>query len=180
MSTRGRQPLVIAAYNPSWPSLYEHERSALLHTLGAIVLGVEHIGSTAVVGLAAKAIIDILVGLPRLEDADGCMPASAGIGYQFVPEALQYVPDDRYFRRPIPDSADAIEEFHLHLTAHASTFWRERVRFRDLLRSHPEVATAYVELKRELAQRYTTSPEYSVAKTDFIRDTLSRAVDQPP
>jgi GrpB-like predicted nucleotidyltransferase (UPF0157 family) len=78
--------------------------------------------------------------------------------------------DDRYFRR----SGTAIQEYHLHITAHESTFWRDRIRFRDLLRTDPEVADEYVALKRELARRYTSSSDYSIAKTDFIRRMLVR------
>jgi GrpB-like predicted nucleotidyltransferase (UPF0157 family) len=179
MTMPARDHLVIVAYDPRWPAHYEQERAALLTTLGNRMLGIEHVGSTAVNRLAAKPIIDILIGLPRLEDADDCAGALATLGYQFVSDALAYVPDDRYFRRRVNSAEKVIEEFHLHATAYASTFWRDRIRFRDLLRSSPVLADEYLELKRELARRYTSGPDYSIAKTDFIYRTLSRASELP-
>jgi GrpB-like predicted nucleotidyltransferase (UPF0157 family) len=172
--------LVIVAYDPRWPAHYEQERAALVTALGTRMLGIEHVGSTAVSGLAAKPIIDILIGLPRLEDADDCADTLATLGYQFVAEALAYLPDDRYFRRLVNSVERVIEEVHLHATAYGSTFWRDRIRFRDMLRSSPLLADDYLELKRELARRYTPGPDYSIAKTDFIQRTLSRASELPP
>jgi GrpB-like predicted nucleotidyltransferase (UPF0157 family) len=179
MTTPAHDHLVIVAYDPRWPAHYEQERAALLTALGHRMLGIEHVGSTSVSGLAAKPIIDILIGLPRLEDADECAGVLATLGYRFVSEALAYLPDDRYFRRLVNSAERVIEEFHLHATAYASAFWRDRIRFRDLLRSSPLLADEYLDLKRELARRYTSGPDYSVAKTDFIHRTLSRASELP-
>jgi len=141
--------------------------------IGERLLAIEHIGSTAVPGLGAKPIIDVLAGLPHLWDARACVRPLAEHGYVFVPEAIRYLPDSRYFRRW---NAAGIEAGHLHLAEYESTFWRERIRFRDLLRSSPAVVAAYEELKRELVQRYTAGPDYSVAKTDFIRAALANEV----
>jgi len=180
MTTPAPGRLVIVAYDPGWPALYEQERDALVKTLGKRMLGIEHVGSTAVSGLSANPIIDILVGLPRLEEADDCTGALATLGYQFVAEALAYLPDDRYFRRSVTGTEGTIEEFHLHATAYASAFWRDRIRFRDLLQTDTRLADEYVQLKRDLARRYTSGPDYSIAKTDFIRRALSRASELPP
>ena len=180
MTTPAHGHLVIVTYDPRWPALFEQERDALANALGNRLLGIEHVGSTAVGGLAAKPIIDILVGLHRLEDADDCAGAFATLGYQFVAEALAYLPDDRYFRRLVNSAEKAIEEFHLHATAYASTFWRDRIRFRDMLRTSRVLADEYVALKRELTRRYTLGSDYSIAKTEFIRRALSRASELPP
>jgi GrpB-like predicted nucleotidyltransferase (UPF0157 family) len=179
MTTPAHGHLMIVAYDPRWPAHYQQERAALVTALGNRMLGIEHVGSTAVSGLAAKPIIDILIGLPRLEDADGCADALATLSYQFVPEALAYMPDDRYFRRLVNSSEKVIQEFHLHATAYGSTFWRDRIRFRDLLRADPRLAEEYVELKRQLARRFTSGPDYSIAKTDFIHRVLIRAPELP-
>jgi GrpB-like predicted nucleotidyltransferase (UPF0157 family) len=174
MDSAAGQRLVIASYDPGWPAAFEHERQLIMGAIGARLVAIEHIGSTAVPGLGAKPIIDILAGLPRLLDADACMLPLATLGYQFVPEAVRYLPDDRYFRRwsgATPELSDELA--HLHLTEFGATFWLERVRFRDLLRSTPTVAAAYERLKRELAPRYMSGAEYSEAKTDFIRSALA-------
>jgi len=165
--------LVITEYDPNWPTAFALERGMVVAAIGERLLAIEHIGSTAVPGLGAKPIIDVLAGLPRLLDADACVRPLAEHGYVFVPEARRYLPDDRYFRRW---NTAGIESAHLHLAEYASTFWRDRIRFRDLLRSPPDVAVAYEELKRELVRQYTRGPEYSTAKTDFIRAALANQV----
>lgn len=172
-SASGGHHLVIAEYDPNWPTAFVLERGIVLAAIGDRLLAIEHIGSTAVPGLGAKPIIDVLAGLPRLLDADACIPPLSERGYVFVPEAIRYLPDDRYFRRW---NVGGIEAAHLHLAEYASTFWHERVRFRDLLRSAPDVAQAYESLKRELVRQYTSGPEYSVAKTEFIRSVLANRV----
>jgi GrpB-like predicted nucleotidyltransferase (UPF0157 family) len=165
--------LVITEYDPSWPEAFAQERKLILGAIGERLLAIEHIGSTAVPGLGAKPIIDVLAGLSRLSEADACVPPLADTGYVFVPEAMQYLPDDRYFKRwTATRQVDGLEVAHLHLTEFASTFWRERIRFRDLLRSAPEVAAAYEQLKRDLVRKYSYGPDYSIAKTDFIRSAL--------
>ncbi len=169
METASGEHLVIAEYDPSWPTAFALERGIILAAIGDRLLAIEHIGSTAVPGLGAKPIIDVLAGLPRLLEAEACVQPLAERGYVFVPEAVRYLPDDRYFRRW---TAAGSEAAHLHLAEYASTFWHERIRFRDLLRSAPEVAQAYERLKRELVRRYTSGPDYSVAKTEFIRSVL--------
>jgi GrpB-like predicted nucleotidyltransferase (UPF0157 family) len=165
--------LVITEYDPNWPTAFALERGIVVAAIGQRLLAIEHIGSTAVPGLGAKPIIDVLAGLPRLLDAEACVRPLAERGYVFVPEAIRYLPNDRYFRRW---SAAGAEAAHLHLAEYASTFWRERIRFRDLLRSAPRVAAAYEELKRELVRRYTSGPDYSIAKTEFIRSALANEV----
>lgn len=166
--------LVIAAYDPAWTEAYAQERQLIIGAIGERLLAVEHIGSTSVAGLGAKPIIDVLAGLARLSEADACVAPLAERGYVFVPEAMQYLPDDRYFKRwTATRHIEGTEVAHLHLAEYASTFWHERIRFRDLLRTDPEVAGAYERLKRELVQHYTAGPEYSEAKTEFIRSALA-------
>jgi GrpB-like predicted nucleotidyltransferase (UPF0157 family) len=175
MDSAAGAPLVIAAYDPSWPAAFGQERDAILSVIGEKLLAIEHIGSTAVPGLGAKPIIDILAGLAALEDAEQCMQPLAGLGYRFVPEAMRYLPGDRYFRRSVSAKQGTSDVAHLHLTEYASPFWRERIRFRDLLRTSPELARTYEHLKRELAPRYSSGPEYSEAKTEFIRAAVGGA-----
>jgi GrpB-like predicted nucleotidyltransferase (UPF0157 family) len=167
--------LLIVAYDPSWPAVFEQERDTILSVIGDRLVAIGHFGSTAVPGLGAKPIIDILAGLPLLDDAADCMQPLAEVGYCFVPETMRYLPGDRYFRRQVSGVDGLYLMAHLHLTEYAATFWRERIRFRDLLRSTPELALAYERLKRRLAPVYSSGPEYSEAKTEFIRSALASA-----
>src|SRR5262249_51225276 len=139
--------LVIAAYDPNWPAAFAYEQQLIMGAIGERLLAVEHFGSTAVPGLGAKPIIDVLAGLRRLGEAEACIPPLAARGYVFVPEAMQYLLGDRYFVRwNATRRVDGTEVAHLHLTEYESDFWRERIRFRELLRSAPHVAAAYERL----------------------------------
>jgi GrpB-like predicted nucleotidyltransferase (UPF0157 family) len=169
--------LVISAYDPAWPALYERERQAIEHALGERLIGIEHVGSTAVPGLGAKPIVDIMAGLPRLADADACITPLAAIGYAFVAEAMQDMPDDRYFERWSDGFEVGTEVAHLHLCEYGSPFWQRHLRFRDILRGRPDLALAYERLKRELAPQYTSGAAYAAAKTSFIASTLGQASD---
>src|SRR5215471_18194960 len=113
--------LVIADYDPNWPAAFAYERQLIMGAIGERLLAVEHIGSTAVPGLGAKPIIDVLAGLARLSEAEACVPPLAACGYVFVPEAMQYLPDDRYFKRwNATRRIDGREVAHLHLTEYES------------------------------------------------------------
>ena len=166
--------LVIGTYDPKWPLVYEKERAAILGAIGDRLVAIEHVGSTSVPGLGAKPIVDILAGLPRLADAEACIRPLAELGYHFVPEAMLDLPDDRYFERWTDGYEQGTEIAHLHLTEHNAPFWRDHVRFRDLLRQQPETAAAYERLKRQLAPLHTSGATYASAKTDFITSVLTQ------
>ena len=145
--------------------MYEAEKALLLPAIGDHAVAIEHIGSTAVPGLAAKPIIDIMVGLGRLEDAPITVEPLRLLGYEYVPEFEAELPDRRYFRKgPISSRTH-----HLHMVAHGGPFWERQLLFRDYLCAHPETARAYARLKRDLAAMFGDDREgYTYAKTSFI------------
>jgi GrpB-like predicted nucleotidyltransferase (UPF0157 family) len=165
-------PVSIVEYDPRWPALYEQESLLILKTLGSLVLSLEHIGSTAVPGLGGKPIIDIMGGVRRLADAEQCVESLAGIGYEYVPEYNEIIPERRYFHKGPPEA----RLFHLHMVESTSDFWDKHLLFRDWLRSQPGDAEEYYQLKRELADRFGTDREgYTDAKTPFIESIVVRA-----
>lgn len=167
-----RPGVVMLEYDPRWPEEYLEEEGHIRGAMGASLVAVEHIGSTAVPRLAAKPIIDILAGVRRLIDAEGCIDALQGIGYEYVPEYEADLPDRRYFRK---GSAGA-RTHHLHVVEHGGAFWRDHVLFRDYLRAHPERARQYEELKRDLAKRLGRDKHaYTDAKASFVRGVLAEA-----
>jgi GrpB-like predicted nucleotidyltransferase (UPF0157 family) len=169
-----RQPIVIVDYDPSWPAHYELEKSLILGAVGPHVAAIEHIGSTSIPGLAAKPIIDILVGLNDLADAGWCIEPMERIGYEYVPEYEDQLPDRRYFRRP--PGKDVVRKYHVHMVEVGGAFWERHVLFRNYLREHPETAAEYAALKRRLAAEYGNDMDgYTDAKTDFIRAVEQRA-----
>lgn len=168
----GKGSIRIVAYDPRWPQRFEEERQSIERVLGGYTVAIEHVGSTAVPGLAAKPIIDILVGIRRLDDARFCIAPLASIGYEYVPEYEKEVPDRRYFHKG-PSRA---RTHHLHMAEDHGDFWDRHLLFRDYLRAHPEVAREYEALKRTLARRHRNEREtYTDAKKSFIETAVAAA-----
>jgi GrpB-like predicted nucleotidyltransferase (UPF0157 family) len=92
-------PVVLVPYEEAWPSLFEEERTRIEGAVGPWVEEIEHIGSTAVPGLAAKPVIDIMVGVRSLEDTPALVARLETIGYEYVPELERQMPFRRYFRK---------------------------------------------------------------------------------
>jgi GrpB-like predicted nucleotidyltransferase (UPF0157 family) len=164
-------PIEIIDYDTTWPRQYEDEKHRILARIGRYVVAIEHVGSTAVPGLAAKPIVDILVGLRSLADATNCINPLKELGYEYVPEWEAELPERRYFRRVRPHP----RTHHIHMVETTSEFWRRQLLFRDYLRAHPEDARAYETLKRDLATRFEVGRDYAAAKSVFIRTMLDKA-----
>ena len=155
----GRVELV--EYDPSWPALYETERERLEPLLPG-ALEIHHIGSTAVPGLLAKPIIDI-VALVRDLDAPIAALIDTG-GYQYPWAFNATLAHRRFLCYPTASH----RTHHLHLVDDRAELER-RLRFRDQLRADPALADEYVALKRALAARYPEDREaYTEAKAPFI------------
>jgi GrpB-like predicted nucleotidyltransferase (UPF0157 family) len=163
-------PVEIVPFDPAWAELFERERSVLRVALGKWIAGpIEHVGSTAVEGLAAKPVIDIMVGVKSLAASRPAIAAVAELGYQYADYRADVM---HWFCKP---SAE-IRTHHLHLVPFGGSLWRERLLFRDVLRAEPSVARAYEDLKRELAARHRLDRDrYTAEKTDFIAGVIARA-----
>lgn len=162
-------------YDPSWPARFEVERAAIAEAIGeSIVDGIHHVGSTAVPGLAAKPIIDILVGVRSLEGSRACFEPLAQIGYMYAP----YLPEEmHWFCKPDPSR----RTHHLHLVPVHSKRYTDELAFRDRLRADPQAAEEYLTLKRDLARRFSHDREaYTDAKSAFIRRVVEQASTPPP
>lgn len=162
----GREPreIVIVDYDPSWPKRFERERERLASALGPLALTIEHVGSTAVPGLAAKPIVDLLITVKDPEDESLGAPIEAA-GY----ELRVREPAHRMFRTPERD-------VHVHLWAAEDPEVCRLLRFRDRLRASPQDRAAYAGLKRTLARRsWPDMNAYADAKGPLIESILSRA-----
>ncbi|MGH8104308.1 MAG: GrpB family protein [bacterium] len=158
-------PVIVVDYDPRWPHLFEAEKALLRHTLGDRITAIEHVGSTAVPGLGAKPVIDIMAAVPRLALAAECVPLLASINYEYFPEYEKKIPERRFFRK---GPADA-RTHHLHIAENTSDFWRWLVAFRDYLRAHPDIAREYERTKRAFAAQYGPNRDgYQDAKGPFI------------
>lgn len=187
MTSRTGKPIVIAGYDPAWPERFEGERAEILRVCGVdAFVRIEHVGSTAVPGLAAKPIIDIMPGLRSLDDAPALIAPLAGIGYEYVPEFEgtnrfddEGMPFRRYFRKDVAGE----RAFHMHMVETGSEFWATHLLFRDFLRNSPEDAREYERVKRRVAAEYnaTVTPEsninlgYTDRKSDCINAIMAKA-----
>ena len=161
--TFGEAPVEIAAYDPSWPARFEEEKQLLRRALEQWLAGpIEHVGSTAVPGLAAKPVIDIMAGVQSLDASRPAIAAAAEQGYCYFP----YRPEsEHWFCKPSP----AFRTHHLHLVPVRSAQWIRTLAFREHLRANPAVAAEYEALKRELAKQHHFDREaYTEAKHPFI------------
>lgn len=163
-------PVELVEYNPSWPAKYAEEKEFLLRIAGGFQCGgIEHVGSTAVPGLVAKPVIDIMFGVASLEESRSAIDVISASGYQYWPYKADVM---HWFCKP----SDAFRTHHLIMIPFNSDLWHERIRFRDLLRNDAQLARRYGELKRELAIRFKEDREmYTREKWPFIRDALAAA-----
>lgn len=163
--------VILVPYNPDWPRRFDEERSILAAVFAGGEAVIEHVGSTAVPELGGKPIIDVMVGLRTLADIEARIPALEAVGYEYVQEYEKQLPERRYFRKPRLGP----RAFHVHCVIDGSEFWLRHLAFRDYLRAHPECASAYYKLKRDLAKRLNKE-EYTEDKSPFIEAVLAAAM----
>jgi GrpB-like predicted nucleotidyltransferase (UPF0157 family) len=157
----------VAPYDSNWPSLFAAEAERLRERFAAaeLPLTIEHTGSTAVPGLAAKPILDILAGYQRGASVPGYVEVLTQAGY--VHRGEQGIPGREFFRRGNPRA------YHLHLTEMDSSFWRNHLTFRDRLRADNALRDAYAALKHDLAARFPRDREaYIAGKESFVTKVL--------
>jgi|APFre7841882724_1041349.scaffolds.fasta_scaffold28187_1 GrpB-like predicted nucleotidyltransferase (UPF0157 family) len=164
--------VAIASYSSDWPLQFEAVRAALRAVFAHDAVEVEHIGSTSVPGLAAKPVIDVLLGADSLAAIESRIAALERAGYQYVPKYEQELPMRRYFVKPAGPGSLRV---HLHGVVLGSSFWQEYMAFRDALRADGSLRAGYHSLKMELAQRFAhDKPAYTAGKGPFIRSALMR------
>lgn len=157
--------------------MFEEERKRIEAAIGPWLEEVEHVGSTAVPGLAAKPVIDIMVGVKTLESGHACVEALTGIGYEYVPEFERELPGRRYFRKFDPDGR---RTHQIHLVERSNSgWWDSHLEFRNYLRTHPGTAAEYASLKRGLAESfYQDRASYTDSKTEFLRRIELRTMSE--
>lgn len=181
---RAERPIDIylADYDPRWPQMFEDERARIVNAIGEWVADVQHVGSTAIPGLAAKPIIDIAVHLKSLVDALKRITPLVEIGYDCLGEFG--IADRIYFRKPTDtpapgqraghDGTGRTHQIHMYELGHEQ--YEKQIIFRDYLRAHPHAAGEYEALKRDLAVRHAGDIEaYANAKSDFVQSILRSA-----
>jgi GrpB-like predicted nucleotidyltransferase (UPF0157 family) len=165
----------VVPYDASWPERFASERALLLRVISQYACGpVEHIGSTAVPGLVAKPVIDIMVAVASLAVSQPAIELLEESGYSYAP----YRPDVMHWLcKPSAQS----RTHHLHLVPFRGSLWNERIAFRDYLRTSRAAAAEYAELKIRLARRFKFDREaYTDAKEPFVRRIVGLALESQP
>ncbi|WP_018507501.1 GrpB family protein [Thiobacillus thioparus] len=159
------EDVALCPYNPEWPFLFLAERERLFSLFPLLLLDIQHFGSTAIPGMSAKPIIDILAGVESMAVAESLVEPLLRSSYTTSAEFNATLTDRRWFMR----WANGRRTHHLHVVVLGGTEWRQRLHFRDVLRSDPELANRYSLLKTELAVQHSTDREaYTRAKTEFV------------
>jgi GrpB-like predicted nucleotidyltransferase (UPF0157 family) len=162
-------PVIIVDYDPNWAHLFEALRAPVVAALGELVVVVEHVGSTAVPGLAAKPIIDMDVVVPSVSDIPEAIERLAILGY--IHRGDLGIAGREAFTSPAGKP-----RHHLYVCAKGSEELGRHRSFRDYLLGHPDDALAYGALKKAAALRFADDRfAYNEAKTQFVEAVLQRA-----
>jgi GrpB-like predicted nucleotidyltransferase (UPF0157 family) len=163
-------PIELVPADPGWPALFAAEQAAISQVLAPWLVGPpEHIGSTAVPGLAAKPVIDIMAPVASLAASRAAIAAAQALHYAYFPYQAETM---HWFCKPGPQR----RTHHLHLVPAGSPLWHDRLAFRDALRGDAALRDAYAALKQRLALEYRSDREaYTDAKSPFVAQVLARA-----
>lgn len=159
--------VILAEYDSSWPSKFREEKAHLLNIIGKWNFGgVEHVGSTAVTGMIAKPVIDVMFGVSSLEESQPAIRELEKHDYNYSPYKTEVM---HWFCKP----SFAFRTHHIHLVPFESPLWQERIRFRELLSTNEYIAKCYISLKQQLAATYKEDREaYTENKGPFIQEVL--------
>ena len=161
--------VALSAHDPAWAPSFEAERARLQALLPDIFLAIEHIGSTAVPGLVAKPVIDLLAAVESLDGVDVLVDRLCENGYTTSREFNATLADRRWLMR----WRDGHRTHHLHIVVLGGQPWHDRLAFRDALRRDPALADRYATLKTELAATHQADREaYTAAKAAFVREAV--------
>jgi GrpB-like predicted nucleotidyltransferase (UPF0157 family) len=171
-----REKILIVPYDPSWPQLFQQEKEHLLGCLPKeLIRRIEHFGSTAVPGLSAKPIIDILIEVTSIElTKEKIVPVLESQGYEYFwrPSLFKGQP---FYVWLIKRNQKGIRVYHIHMME-SQIEHSDELFFRDYLIEHPETTAEYQALKLRLAEKYSNDREaYTKAKTDFILKVTTEA-----
>lgn len=157
-------------YNPQWKNDYEKEKKLLKEVLGDKIIEIHHIGSTSIVGLKAKPIIDILIVIKSLSDIKTIEKILKDYDYE---NRGQQGVSDRYFFAKGPED---LRSHYIHFVEPESETYYNQVYFKRYLIEHPEYINKYCNLKQELAEKYADErPKYTQGKNEFITNVINLA-----
>lgn len=158
----------LTSYTNQWAATFQEEKERILSVFGNSPLDIQHIGSTAIPGIASKPIVDIMVLLPSIQDASKYLDSLHNLGYTYSKERSST--ERHFFTKGSPVT------IHLSLTDRSTPYWDRQLAFRDYLLTHSDVAKEYAALKHSLIEKYPSGKdEYSYGKSEFVAAVLEKA-----
>lgn len=165
-----RQQVRLESHREDWQECYRAEVARLSNTIGDESIRFEHVGSTAIEGVPAKPVIDILATVETIDTPATLVEPLAEAGYEFRPDD-----SDRLFFAKGPEDN---RTHYLHVAEEGSEYATEMVSFRDCLRDNPDIAAAYANLKRSLAEQFPEDRDsYTAEKSAFVERVLAEPLD---
>jgi len=165
-----RRIIEVVPYDRRWPDRFSEEAEALEEVFGMEIVAIHHVGSTAIPGIRAKPIIDVLVEVRDLGRIDGFASEMSARGY--IPKGEFGIPGRRFFIK----GSETERTHHIHVFESGHPAAERHLAFRDYLRAHPEAARAYGNLKAELATEFRHDIEgYMAGKDAFIKEIERKA-----
>ena len=159
----------LVSHDPQWEEAYQGEKQRIEALIHDKIIGIEHIGSTAIKTICAKPIIDMAISLRKYEDGFECIQPLESIGYLYKGESG--IPGRHYFK-----TNDEIVKYHLHMLKISSEEWQNHILFRDYLNENPADAKKYEELKLRFMKEYQGSRElYTEKKIPFCKSMIKKA-----
>jgi GrpB-like predicted nucleotidyltransferase (UPF0157 family) len=163
----------LAEYDPNWPAMFESESTLIAEAMGDDMLEIEHMGSTSVLGLRAKPIIDILLVVESFTSIDDYKRRLGPLGYQMYAHQDFDEAEHLFMWKGAPRT------HHLHIVEYATWEHYRHLLFRDYLRQHPDVARQYEDVKLKLADAFVSNrPAYTKGKTAFIKSIVAFALEE--
>lgn len=158
----------IVPYISEWKKIYEKEEQLLYSVLEGYNVDIRHIGSTSIPGLAAKPIIDIMIGFKNLDSTRECTLEIIELGYYYFGECGR--PGRKFFVK----TQQGLTTHHLHIVEKGSKYWENNLLFKDILTNNSKIAQEYENLKKDLARKYRNDRDaYKENKSNFIDNVLS-------
>ena len=164
ISKTDKRRVEVVSYNSNWKGMYKEESEKIKNILSDIIIDIHHIGSTAIPGIKAKPVIDILVEVKNIEAVDRYNNKMEELGYEVMGE--YGIPKRRFFRK----GGDK-RTHHIHIFQVGNEEIERHIKFKEYLIAHPDKAREYSRLKEELANKYTYDVDnYTNRKSDFIKE----------
>jgi len=169
ISKTDKRRVEVVSYNSNWKKMYKRESEKIKNTLNDIIIDIHHIGSTAIPGIKAKPVIDILAEVKDIEAVDQYNHEMEELGYEVMGE--YGIPKRRFFRK-----GGNKRTHHIHIFQAGNEEIERHINFKEYLITHPDKRREYSKLKEKLANKYTYDVEsYTNGKSDFIKEIDRKA-----